>query len=561
MSLKKLGRPESVKRRLSGGVPARYMHVGSLMMLGTVAGALALGTPERAHAFNLYSGSYGSQNLEINLDTTLEYSTFMRIDNPSTTLAGPGNANGNEGDDDFRHGVVENVFEALPVFDLKYGPYGVHVSGEAFIDPNYLEKNQNNEPGTFNPYSTASNRDFTSATRNNNGENAKVLDAFVYGSQAFGADQGQEVTFRFGRSTLLWGQSLFFPENGIAAGQAPLDATIADSVPGAEAQQIFLPVGQAILTYQPNEILTFQAYYQFQWQPDTLEGVGSYFSSSDVLDKGGQRLIAGPDLYLYRVKNLNPPAQNGQFGVAAEATLGNYDLGLYALRFDAKAPELYTSAPQPSGGPGNIGSYYLVYPRDIQIFGGAVSTTLGPANVAAEVSGRRNMPLDSGAAGIAVYPGSANAGALYAVGSTWAAQTSFIYVTPPVPIDPGGITLDGEFAMNHVLSVDSGKALLAPGRDNTAGQFEVVATPAYFNVFPNTELEFPISFSYNLFGRSQINGQENHGTGSVSAGITVVYRSTWTAGLVYNDYIGAANPTLNPVADRSYLNFNIEHTF
>jgi hypothetical protein len=514
-----------------------------------------------ARAYELYSGTYNGQDLEINLDTTVEYSTFYRVNDPSVILAGAGNANGNDGDSDFRHGFVSNLFEALPVFDLKYGNFGVHVSGEAFIDPSYLEKNQNDQPGTFNSYTTATNQDFTSATRNNNGENAKVLDAFVFGSQNFGANGQQEVTVKLGRTTLLWGQSLFFPENGIAAGQAPLDATIADSVPNAQAQQVFLPVGQAIVTYQPNQVLTIQAYYEFQWQPDTLEGVGAYFSSADILDKGGQRLILGPDAYLYRVKNLNPPSQNGQFGASVQMTIGNYDLGLYGLRFDAKAPELYLGAPRLGGGPGNAGSYWLVYPRDIQIYGASVSTDVGPANVAAEVSGRRNMPLDSGLGAPASYPGSANADPQYAVGSTMAAQASFIDVTPGVPLDPGGVVLDGEFAMNSVLSVDSGRQFLSPHRNATAGAFELVVTPTYFDVFPNTELEFPVGITYNLFGRSEVDGGMNHGTGNFSLGVTATYRSTWIAGLTYDDYLGAPSAALNPLADRGYLSFNLEHTF
>jgi len=531
------------------------------MLLGTATTALTMMSTPNARAYEIYSGAYAGQDLEINLDTTVEYSTFYRVNDPSAVLAGPGDANGNDGDSDFRHGFVSNLFEALPVFDLKYGNYGAHVSGEAFIDPSYLEKNQNNQPGTYNAYTTGSNQDFTSATRNNNGENAKLLDAFVFGSQSFGADDDQQVTVKVGRSTLLWGQSLFFPENGIAAGQAPLDATIGDSVPNAQAQQVFLPVGQAIITYQPNQVLTFQAYYQFQWQPDTLEGVGAYFSGSDLLDKGGQRLILGPGNYYYRVKNLNPPSQNGQFGASLQLTVGDYDLGFYGLRYDEKAPEIYIGAPRPGGGPDNTGSYWLVYPRDIQIYGASVSTDVGPANVAAEVSGRRNMDLVSGLGVPATYPGSANAAPQYAVGSTMAAQVSFTDATAGIPLDPGGVALAGEFAMNSVLSVDSGKQFLAADRNATAGAFELVVTPTYFDVLPNTELQFPVGITYNLFGRSEVDGGMNHGTGNFSLGVTATYRATWIAGLTYDDYLGAPSPTLNSLADRGYLSFNIEHTF
>jgi hypothetical protein len=208
-----------------------------------------------------------------------------------------------------------------------------------------------------------------------------------------------------------------------------------------------------------------------------------------------------------------------------------------------------------------VGSYYLVYPRDIQIYGAALSTTVGDVNVAGEISGRRNMPLDSGAATVIEYPGPANSGALYAKGSTGAAQASFIYVSPGIPGDPGGVTLDGEVAFNHVFSVDSGRAELTPGRQATAGAAEIVATPAYYEVFPNTELEFPVGLTYDFLGRSEIDQTMNHGTGSFSLGITAVYRTTWTAGLTYHDYLGKADPTLNPLADRGYVSFNVEHTF
>jgi hypothetical protein len=47
----------------------------------------------------------------------------------------------------------------------------------------------------------------------------------------------------------------------------------------------------------------------------------------------------------------------------------------------------------PNGQANNVGSYWLVYPRDIQIYGASISTDIGPANVAGEISGRRNMNL------------------------------------------------------------------------------------------------------------------------------------------------------------------------
>lgn len=554
----KLHRPGR-RDSLRGGCSARSLY-RAMPALG-LAACMGLTVGSKAMAFNLYSGSYAGKQLEINLNTTVEYSNIFRVNNPSKILTS--SVNNNDGDLNFQHGLVDNTFGILPVFDVKYGNYGVHVSGEAYIDTPYLNDTQNNSPNTYNPY-TVSNRHFTSATRNVNGLDALLLDAFVYGTKYFGANDQQSLTVKFGRQTLLWGQSLYFTNNGIAAGMAPIDVIKAQSLPNPQTQQVIMPVNQAVVTYSPNQTLTFQAYYQLEWEPDRLEGVGAYFNGSDVLDKGGQRIIVplgSTNYYLYRVKDLRPPINNGQFGVSVQDSLGNCDVGLYALRYDSKTPEVYTGVAMPGGGPNNIESYWAVYPRDIQLYGASLSTTLLNVNWGAEVSGRRNMPLVTNAAPFSDYPGSANAGALYPVGSTFAAQLSWIYLSPALPLDPDGATFTGEIAMNHLLSVDKNKAALAPGRDSTAGVVDFSVSPTYDNVLPSLSLQFPIGINYNLFGRSQIDSTMNHGTGTLDVGVTAIYRQNWTATLNYQDYLGRPDPTLNSIADRGYVSFNIQHTF
>jgi hypothetical protein len=551
---------QRTRDKLLSSVPSRYAILGSRILLGTAAGIAALLSVQPADAFNLYNGSYAGQSLEINLETTVSYATFYRVNDPSSVLLA--NINGDEGDRDFRHGFVDNTFDVLPVFDLKYGNFGVHVSGEAYLDTVYLQRNQNNSPGTFNPYSTSDNRSFTTATQNVNGRNAVLLDAFAYDGINFGANDQQTITLKVGRQTLLWGQSLFFAENGISAGQAPLDIIKAQSLPNAQAQQVYLPTGQVVFTYQPNQVLTLQAYYQFEWEHDTFQGVGAYFSSADILDKGGQRVIAGPNEYLYRAKDLSPPIDNGEFGASVQATVGLFDLGLYALRYDSKAPAIYAGPAFAGQGPGNVGSYWLVYPRDIQIYGASFSTDVGPANVAGEVSGRRNMNLVAGGFGnSAVYPNSANAGALYPSGSTMAAQVSAIYASAGIPFVPGGVSYLGEIAMNHVISVDENRAALAPGRQATAAAVEFTITPNYYSVLPKLDIAFPIGLTYDVLGRSEIDGTMNHGTGNVTFGVSATYRTTWIATITYKDFFGKADPTLNPLADRGYVDLDLEHTF
>ena len=63
-----------------------------MMLVGATAGALGLAWPQAAQAFNLYQDN----GIEINLDTTLEYANFYRVNDPSAFLTN--NANGDEGD-------------------------------------------------------------------------------------------------------------------------------------------------------------------------------------------------------------------------------------------------------------------------------------------------------------------------------------------------------------------------------------------------------------------------------------------------------------------------------
>lgn len=549
----------SFKKKLLSGfsrISFSQGHIATAM----AAGVMLLGFAKSANALE-YSGDYNGQKLTVNLDVTLQYSTFYRVNQPSAILTS--NVNGNDSDLNFRHGFVSNQIEALPVFDLKYGDFGAHVSGEVYLNTVYLQKNQNNSPSTINQFTPADNRSFTSATRNVNGQNARFLDAFLAYHHSF--EDGQTVALKVGRQTLLWGQSLFFTNNGIAAGQAPVDIILAQDTPNAQAQQVFLPVGQVVATYQPGiGGLTFQAYYQFEYQHDNFQGVGAYFNSSDILDRGGQRLILAPDTYLFRSKDVTPPVQNGQFGFSVQDTLGKYDVGVYALRYDSKVPEVYGSFTNPVNTPYGVsaGTYSLVYPRDIQLYGASLGTTIGASNVGAEISGRRNMPLVSGlGTSTPANPGNANSDPLYAVGNTLAAQASMIYVSPGIPLDPGGVSVLGEVEYNHVLNVTANKSAMVPGRQASAAAFDVVLTPTYYSVLPHFDLAFPIGLKYNFLGRSQIDSTMNHGTGTFNVGVQGTYNETWIASLTYNDYFGKADPSLNPLADRGYVSFNVQHTF
>ncbi len=560
MSKKKTGAAHGAKgRKIS---PLRRVCGRELGL--TAAGGLMLAMTPAAHALQLYNGAASGNNLRISLDITASYTGLYRVGQPSAILvSGASNPNANDGDANLRHGIVGNTFDVLPVLDIKDGTFGMHFSGEYFINTVYLQGNQNNQADTVNPI-VAKNTDFASETRNSNGMNGRMLDAFMYDSWKF--DGGQEFILKAGQQTLFWGQSLFSGD-GISGGQAPIDTIQAQNLVNPEAQQIFLPVGQIVATYQPNSTYTFQGYYQYQWEPDTFQGVGSYFSESDVTGPGGYRLILGPGLYLNRTKDLAPESQNGQFGLSVQAQYGNYDVGLYTLRYDAKTPGLATNI---TVGPSGVGgTYTVIYPRDIWLYGASVSTTVGATNIAGELSLRTHDPL-VGTAPPQIntsYFGNANSDPYYPVGNVVTGLANFIYGSPSLKYVPGGITLLGEVEWENVIRVTANKAQLAPGRSSQAASFNVEIEPSYFEVLPNLELQFPVSLSYNFAGNSQAQVAMNHGTGSYTMSIVATYRENWSASLNYVGYFG--RPGTNPLApqtavlpvDRSYLSLNLQHTF
>ena len=551
-----------------------------------LSGAIAIVLPHAAYAMNLYDGSATGNNLEINLNIAVSYTGIYRINSPSATLlTNPNNVNGNDGDANLQHGLVGNLFEAVPVLDIRDGNFGAHFSGQLYLNTTYLVQNQFDLPAYENN-AIYNNKltDYTSATRNVNGENAQWLDAFVFGQHQF--SDGQTVELKVGRQTLFWGQSLFFPSDGISGGQAPIDIISAQNSINPQAQQVFLPVGQAVATYQPGfSGLTFQAYYQFEWEHDYFEGQGAYFNSADYLDKGASAIIAGYNQpgaagfdYLLREKDLTPVSQNGQFGISVQGQAGTYDWGLFCLRFDAKAPVVYDAIGVNYGKPvaygSQIGTYQVVYPRDIWLQGASVSTNVGPANVAAELSGREHMPLlpsGFGSNGPAVFGGAggngnANSNPLYPVGDVVNFQASTIYISPGNPLDPGGVQFDGEVLFNHLVSVTDNREALRPNGQATAAAFDIAITPTYYDVLPNLQITFPIGLDYNFLGRSQVDQTIQHGTGTFNVGVTGTYQGTWIASLNYQDYLGKAsaasdNTTYNGLADRGFLSLNLQHTF
>ncbi len=499
------------------------------------------------HAADLYSGD----GFDVRWDNTIRYSAAARISpRDAKLLTDP---NSDDGDRDFAPGLISNRLDLLSALDVSKGDFGVHASVAAWYDTIYHARTANDSPATYNPISVP-NTEFAHAVRNLMGQDAEIEDAFAYGN--FAVDD-VPVSMRFGRQTVLWGESYFFDENSIAAAQAPVDYIKVLSAPQAYSENVFLPVDQLSLTVQPRTDIALAFYYQFGWRPSRLPGVGSYFSYTDYLGAGDERILLAPGVYLSHGRDHAPPA-GGQFGVSLHATVNDWDIGFYALKYNSTYPVVQVAAGV--GSSGSVGQFELAYPGGISLYGASFSGYLDDSNIAGEIALRINAPLPSI---LPVSPYSATQpptfyGNAYAEGDALHAQVSSTTTLAPTRAW-NSADLSVEAAANDILSVTQDYDALAPSQSNFAMNVRVLFEPHYFEVSPNLDIGVPIGFGYNVVGRSNADYAPNAGAGDFEAGLSATYLSVWKANLGLTLFLGGASS--QPLADRNFVSFSLERTF
>ncbi len=486
------------------------------------------------------------------------------------------NMNQDDGDRAFRPGLMSARLDVYSELTGTRGNFGFDLSAQGWYDPLYFQGSANNSPQTFNQLHV-SNTQFPASVRTLMGKDVEVVNAFVR-DRFDVADL--PVSIRLGRQTLLWGESLFFAENGIAAGQAPVDGIKAATAPLAEARELYLPVTKAVVRIELQPGLALEASDHFEWRRDWLPGVDSYFSTTDILDTGGHLALLPNGRYLYRTSDSEPHGL-GQFGAALRLQTGEVDYGLYALRYDAKLPEPVFDSAQ--------STYHLVFPRGIDIMGASASTYLGESNIAGEISWRHNTPLAAGDAGLtgagadslyggggayafaaaaihprylaalpAVAPSNPAAMGGYATGDSWHAQISAVAQLPPSRLWQGA-SLATEIAANDLLEVTDGRAFVLTGRTHFAASLRSVFTPSYFQVLPGLDISVPLGVGYTPIGRSSLESSQNAGSGNLTAGVSAIYRTVWQAALSYTQYVGGAGQ--QPLADRNFALISVTRSF
>jgi hypothetical protein len=471
-----------------------------------------------------------------------------------------------DGDTNFRSsGLTSNRASVFSELQFQYNQFGFRVSGDAYYDTVYNKSNKNDSPATVNSTTVPYNQ-FTDVTRTIAGRDVELLDAFGFGKFNIFS---MPLNVKVGQFAQIWGETLFFGANGIAAGMSPLDVNKLVAVPSSQTKEILLPVPQIAGTLRVKPGISVSAYYQLEWKPDRLAPVGSYLSDADVLGSGAENFLfpngSGGFTSFARVSDMSG-SNSGQYGIALHVTPSdaNLDLGFYALRYNMKDPMIYLLPA--------TGQYRLVYPDGIKMFGASFSTNVGDANVAGEVSYRSNMPLVSDVQVDPTGTGNNSGHPLYAVGDSAHANLSVLYSLPRSVLWPTA-TLTAEVGWNRLLRITQNPLALDPNTSKDALGFRVIFQPTYYEVVPGLTLNVPIGFGFNPRGNSAVvgvfNGGANHG-GDLTIGVSGTYLQAWKFALSYTRFLGPIKPAFDnqghftfgqSLGDRDFVSLTASRTF
>ena len=499
----------------------------------------------------------GDGDWKVTWTNTVKYGAAARLKGQNAALVTPfpntNVANLDDGDRNFNKGLISNRLELLSELDVaNRNGLGARVSAAGWYDSVYNGHTDN--PGFAGgavpnhlPYS-----DFPGMTRDLHGRKIEVRDAFVFGRADLG---GKALTARFGQHSLVWGESVFFASNAIAGGQSSFDVGRLLADPTAQAKEFVLPVPQLSAQLQLSPDLSLGAYVQFRHKPNRLPGVGSYFSISDIVGPGAERMYVGPGVAVPREADMKG-GNTGQFGMQAKWRLDETDLGFYAIRFHDKDPQQITRL-----GAGFLpASYYLAYHKATTAYGVSASRSFGEMNLAVEASMRRNQALASGglaadASGALPFPvpASDNRGnPAYAAGNTAHVNVSTIWSLQPSALWREA-TFIGELAWNRRLTCRLNCTALDPRATRDAVSMRAVFEPTYRQVVPGLDVGVPIGVGWTPKGSRSSLGPvafPAEDGGDFTIGLNGTYDQTWKFNLAYTHFFGNAAPLLD--ASRSY---------
>ncbi len=325
------------------------------------------------------------------LDNTISYGVLSRVSAQDEDNDG---INSNDGNRNFKEGIVSQVVSLRTEMDLNFGDYGFFARGSAHKDvemtgsTNYGEEDfHDSQPSQVGSDGGTDNR-FTDDAKDTVGHNAELLDAYFYGFMDIG---DYTVSGKLGRHIISWGESLFYRNaigdfNAVDAGKLRL--------PGVGIKEAILPSAAFSFNTSLSDSIDVEGFYMFEFRETRLPPVSSFFSTGDLFAPGGntaykttgagiatflplqQQLEAGGVLTTtyaqndaYQVASVEDEilaSDAGQFGLSMRfrsEALNDTEFGVYFSNYHSKNPIINAS----------IGDFKLTG-QDVQTIQAAATT-------------------------------------------------------------------------------------------------------------------------------------------------------------------------------------------
>ena len=229
-----------------------------------------------AFAFQFESG-----DLTGSLDSTLSYGLAWRVSDRDSELIGTANGgsayslNGDDGNLNYDRGdLINNTAKVTSEMALQYKMFGLFARGTAFYD---FENNDADRART----------ELSDDALDLVGKDAELLDAYITADFDLATMPSQ---VRVGSQVLSWGESTFI-QNGINVIN-PFDVSKL-RVAGAELKEGLIPVGMISASISPTDNITFEGFYQYDWENVEIDPVGSYWNTNDSGGVGGDKVMLG----------------------------------------------------------------------------------------------------------------------------------------------------------------------------------------------------------------------------------------------------------------------------
>ena len=559
-------------------------------------------------AFQLDTGD----DWNIRWDNTLKGNVQMRTDASKGSVVNPAKfANARIADDgDYSvnrksGGVSSSRVDWLSQLDIVYQQnFGLRISGAGWYDFSY-ENSDNPKSGTL-PKSGGQVYDYSWAgltykpgeysdeAEDLHYRGGELLDAFVFGNWDIG---DTALGVRLGRHTINWGQSLLGTGAivGIAGAMTALDLSKALSVPGTEAQELFMPSNKISTVWQLTDNFTFNAYYEFDHRVNRLPETGSFWSPVEVLTENSQCFVLAPGSATaprtcFKVQD-NKFSSSGEFGVNLQYTIDALNLetsfvyisstdrttaGVYGT-FGGIDPEVFARFIKPwdEGGANAavVGQWGWAFKEEVDVYGISFAKEAFDISFGMDIVYRKDAGLNPDfLAALTQRPGQSPADFSGdpddypgATGDIWGVVINGLgFLNSEWGLWDGGtwiLEYTTSWLDDYAENPQFANPLIHKGRVTT--QIGAVFRPTWYQVFPGWDLTVPMTVSYGIDGEQPPQGSVVHEElGNASIGLSFKIDEVWIVESRYAAYFGpTANGTTGPLNDRDNVSFTVKRTF